>query len=262
MASSPLHHARSGSDILALAGSGLSLELDCVSALSINLFYLYPSFPVVYMPTASEVPVVKGEPVPMESLHVSNEVQSVSSSTPAASDTSRSLMDAWSSQELHDVFNGDGDEMIVVHNTFIEWCKMAEVNQYNILHQNGGSIHPDRFTSAPAIFGTSSFLPAASPLREVPSTVPEVASPPTQPLPSPPVSATTVMVRNIPTRISSKTFIEVVLSYAPAATLVDFLYLPIDFKTNKNLGYCFINFVSEDKAAEFTAKYNDRKYVF
>ena len=45
-------------------------------------------------------------------------------------------------------------------------------------------------------------------------------------------------------------------------SLVDFVYLPIDFKTNKNLGYCFINFTEATDAAELIKHLNGLKYLF
>merc|ERR1719330_1421374 len=40
---------------------------------------------------------------------------------------------------------------------------------------------------------------------------------------------------------------------------VDFFYLPIDFKTKRNRGYSFINFVSVDLAAKFVQAFHAQR---
>lgn len=174
---------------------------------------------------------------------------------------SKSLLEMWSGLHTDQISSGaengfptGDDEMLVVRNTFLELCKLAEKQ---VVH------NPDRFVSAPAAYS----FPGSTPAQNSPE---RLRVPPLQENaynfpPNTPVSAgeSTVMVRNIPTRISSSRLIEKVLSYrTPATSLVDFLYLPIDFKTNKNLGYCFINFKSNQLAREFAEQFHGKKYLF
>ena len=61
---------------------------------------------------------------------------------------------------------------------------------------------------------------------------------------------TTVMVRNIPTRFTSISLLAV-LEDAGFGGTFSFFYLPMDFRTGKNMGYCFINFLYPDLAQMF-----------
>lgn len=61
---------------------------------------------------------------------------------------------------------------------------------------------------------------------------------------------TTIMMRNIPNAYTSSSFVELLDANGFWGSY-DFVYLPIDFRTHVNLGYAFINFVSNTDAQNF-----------
>jgi len=61
---------------------------------------------------------------------------------------------------------------------------------------------------------------------------------------------TTVMVRNIPNRYNKEAILGLLHEYN-YAEIVDFLYMPIDFRSTSNMGYCFINFTNPSDARDF-----------
>jgi hypothetical protein len=61
---------------------------------------------------------------------------------------------------------------------------------------------------------------------------------------------TTVMMRDIPNSYSCNRLVDL-FDAAGFQGTYDFLYLPIDFRTNMSLGYAFVNFVSSRDAQEF-----------
>ena len=61
---------------------------------------------------------------------------------------------------------------------------------------------------------------------------------------------TTVMVRNIPTRIDQTTFLGILLDHNYLEQ-VSFFYLPMDLRSGKSLGYCFIDFMTAFQAQAF-----------
>lgn len=71
---------------------------------------------------------------------------------------------------------------------------------------------------------------------------------------------TTLMVRNIPTKLSQTTFLERIGDSFDVLS-IDFYYLPIDFKSGKNLGYCFVNFSTPSALKEFMRTFDGVKLV-
>ncbi|KAK7015980.1 RNA recognition motif 2-domain-containing protein, partial [Favolaschia claudopus] len=60
---------------------------------------------------------------------------------------------------------------------------------------------------------------------------------------------TTVMIKNIPNRISDKELMAHIDNVCPRK--IDFLYLRMDFRTGRNAGYAFVNFITVQDLMHF-----------
>ena len=69
---------------------------------------------------------------------------------------------------------------------------------------------------------------------------------------------TTVMVRNVTTCCNPETFLDAVRDAGFERTF-DFFYTPMNCRTKKNHGYCFLNFLSASRAREFMQVFHGNK---
>jgi hypothetical protein len=71
----------------------------------------------------------------------------------------------------------------------------------------------------------------------------------------PDILFTTVMVRNIPNNYTRSMFVDLINSEGYAGKY-DLVYLPVDFKNNVALGYCFLNFMDSTVAEKFARDFS------
>ena len=70
-------------------------------------------------------------------------------------------------------------------------------------------------------------------------------------------SFTTVMIRNIPRKCSQRMLMSDITCLG-FGDKVDFVYLPTDISSAKNLGYAFVNFKSSESANEFRGRFHKK----
>lgn len=66
---------------------------------------------------------------------------------------------------------------------------------------------------------------------------------------------TTVMLRNVPLRYIPEELLQEFITAGFDGTF-DFFYLPIDFRTKRNRGYCFVNFTSASHTKDFVRAFH------
>lgn len=64
-----------------------------------------------------------------------------------------------------------------------------------------------------------------------------------------------IQVRNIPNKYTQRMLVLLFKSQGFDKTF-DFLYLPVDFNTRLNVGYCFVNFTKPRYAQQFAKRFH------
>jgi hypothetical protein len=107
---------------------------------------------------------------------------------------------------------------------------------------------PPQLTVRPPIISPSNPL----------SSLPTQPNTPHQFMQEEPVERTTVMLRNIPNKYTQRMLLDQ-LNHSGFEGKYDFFYLPIDFRNRCNVGYAFINFLSNATATEFKKQFDGVK---
>ena len=68
----------------------------------------------------------------------------------------------------------------------------------------------------------------------------------------------TVCLKNIPNRLTKNMLLDFLNQQFSAK--YDYFYLPIDFKNDYNVGYCFINFIDVSYLLEFYKAYHNKPW--
>ena len=70
---------------------------------------------------------------------------------------------------------------------------------------------------------------------------------------------TTFMIRNIPLRFTPLSFRELIDEEGFSGRY-DYLYMPMDFRSHRSLGYCFLSFLDPSSAVDFASKFSRRTF--
>jgi hypothetical protein len=71
---------------------------------------------------------------------------------------------------------------------------------------------------------------------------------------------TTIMVRNIPRKLSQSTILDILRYTFGPGDVFDFVYLPVDLENHINVGYAFINLKSPQDVVTFYQRFNERPW--
>lgn len=71
---------------------------------------------------------------------------------------------------------------------------------------------------------------------------------------------TTVMIRNIPRKMSQSTIVDIVRFSLGKEDIFDFIYLPMDLSNHINVGYAFVNLKSPEFVITFYQLFNNRTW--
>lgn len=128
----------------------------------------------------------------------------------------------------------------------VAWSMEPVAEQESVLHESEQEEAPPQFTAEDVLRQLSELTETLSAMNHDGHSVERDT-----PLGDPNGDSTTVMLRNIPNKYTTDMLLDQFKEHGFSRLEFDFMYNPIDFKNQCNVGFCFVNFRHHDRAVKF-----------